>query len=221
MSKIVSKFMLLKPNEYSTIFKASNQDIIVTVELLNTNKHAVDLSAGLFLGKSQINTSITSSVGENKSFKKFNVLIKANSPLNIKVGIPGIAARIYTAAFFAKPGYLNLEQGETKEVEFFLEHNGEYVIEAGNKPSGIIISPAAQAISEGHPAKFTITRAQGMLGVGPALFKIPQLKIATAIDIMIGIVEEIDDGVSDDCEEADFDADLVSAYISGRDRIIG
>ena len=216
-----TSYIRITANQYVPIFKAGNEDIVLTVEFKNLNQNRVKLQAELVdqNGK-ELGLSINADIPENKSYKKFNVLVKAGKSLMVSTTQPGFAVRAYKPALYVKPGQIHVGNNESVEVTVNLDSNGVHTVVAKGLPQGVTISPASAEVQQDGPAVFTITRDATSRVVGAAFFQIDSLNIGTAADILVEAPPP-DDGNSggDGDDYPDFDADLVSAYIYGRDTI--
>ncbi len=214
-------YLRIPANQFFPIFKAGNQDIVLTVEFKNLNQNRVKFNAELSDGTGKvIGLPIKTEVPENNSYKKFNVVVKANTTLQVSTSQPGFAVRAYKPALYAKPGQLHIGNSESITVELNLDADGVHTVVAKGLPQGVTISPASDTIQQGMPVTFTITRDAVSRVVGAAFFQIATLGIGTAIDIMVE--EPIpDDGNANGSgdNDPDIDPDLVSAYIHGRDSV--
>lgn len=212
-------YVRIRANEYTPIFKAGSDDIVLTVEFKNLNQNRVKFQANLVDQKGvHLGLPISAEIPENKSYKKFNVLVKAGTSLMVSTTQPGFAVRAYKPALYSKPGQLHVGNSETVETVLNLDADGVHTVTIVGKPQGVTVSPMSAEIQQGMPITFGVTRDADSRVVGPVFFKIESLGIGTAIDILVEAPPP-DDGESGGSGDGDPDisADLVSAYIFGRD----
>lgn len=212
-------YVRIRANEYTPIFKAGSEDIVLTVEFKNLNQNRVKFKASLVNQKGvELGLPINAEIPENKSYKKFNVLVKANTSLMINTSQPGFAVRAYKPALYSKPGQLHVGNSETVDTVVNLDADGVHIVKVVGKPQGVTVSPASAQIQQGMPITFSVTRDDVSRVVGPVFFQIESLGIGTAIDVLVEAPPP-DDGQSGGSGDSDPDinADLVSAYIFGRD----
>lgn len=214
-----TSFIRIAANQYIPIFKAGSEDIVLTVEFKNLNQNRVKLQAELVdqNGK-ELGLSIDAEIPENKSYKKFNVLVKAGKTLMVSTSQPGFVARAYKPALYVKPGQIHIGNNESIEVEVNLDADGVHTVLARGLPQGVSITPTSAEIQQGGPAIFTLTRDAISRVVGAAFFQIGSLGIGTAADVLVEAPPP-DDGTSGGSGDDDPDilADLVGAYVYGRD----
>ena len=206
-------------NQYVPIFKAGSEDIVLTVEFKNLNQNRVKLQAELVdqNGK-ELGLSINAEIPENKSYKKFNVLVKAGKSLMVSTSQPGFAARAYKPALYVKPGQIYVSNNTSTTVSVNLDADGVHTVTARGLPQGVSISPASAEVRQGGPATFTLTRDGISKVVGAVFFQISSLGIGTAADVLVDAPPP-DDGNSggNGDDDPDINADLLSAYVFGRD----
>lgn len=220
MANISTPYLRIPANQFHTVFKAGEEDVVLTVEFKNLNQNRVKFSAELYNQNEQLlGIPFAVDVPENKSYKRYNVLVKAGTVLNVKTTQPGFAVRAYAPALYSKPGQLNVGNGQTVKTQVFLDADGVHNVQVKGVPQGITITPLGAQIQEGYPVEFTITRDDVSRVVGPIFFAINALNIGTAIDVMTEAPQP-DDGSGDgNPNDPDIDVDMVAAYISGRDSV--
>ena len=206
-------------NEYTPIFKAGSEDIVLTVEFKNLNQNRVKFQANLTNQKGvELGLPISAEIPENKSYKKFNVLVKAGTTLMVSTTQPGFAVRAYKPALFARPGQIHVGNNESAETVLNLEANGVHTVTVVGKPQGVTVSPMSAQIQQGMPITFSVNRDAVSRVVGPVFFRIESLGIGTAIDVLVEAPPPDDGSAGGDGDnDPDINADLVSAYIYGRD----
>lgn len=219
---ISTPYLRIPASQYFPIFKAGSEDIVLTVEFKNLNQNRVKFAAELIDESGKITgIPISAEISENKSYKRYNVLVKAGKSLVVSTTQPGFAVRAYKPALYAKPGMLHLNSGVTKSLVLHLDADGVHNVTIKGMPQGISISPVVAEIQQGMPVTFNVTRDAVSKVIGPIFFSVETLKIGTAIDILNEPPPIIDDGNSGGSgdKDPDIDPDMVSAYISGRDTV--
>ncbi len=214
-------YLRIPAKQYFPIFKAGSEDIVLTVEFKNLNQSRVKFKAELFdqLGKS-VGLPINTEVAENKSYKKFNVLVKAGSILQVSTTQPGFAVRAYKPALYAKPGQANVGNGQTVDIDLELDADGSHQVNVVGLPTGVIIRPTIATIERGVPVAFQLTRDGVSRSIGAVFFQIATLGIGTAVDVLVETqAEGSEPPAVTGNENPEIAADLVSAYITGRDSV--
>ena len=212
-------YLRIPANQFFPIFKAGAEDIVLTVEFKNLNQNRVKFKADLVdqAGK-EMGIPISAEIPENKSYKKFNILVKAGKSLMVSTTQPGFAVRAYKPALYANPGQIHINNSETQNTVLNLDADGVHTVTVKGVPQGVSISPMSAQIQQGMPITFQVTRDAVSRVIGPIFFAIDSLSIGTAIDVLTELPPP-DDGSSGGSGDGDPDinVDMVSAYIYGRD----
>lgn len=219
---ITTPYQRISAQEFHQVFKAGAEDMVLTVEFKNLNHNRVKLRAQLYNNQEKpLGIPFNIEVPENKSYKKFNVLVQAGKSLYVKCDEPGFAVRVYQAGLYCKPGQVQLNNSTSDTVQLFLDADGVHTVKlkATALPQGITVDKTEATIQQGVPASFTFTRDATSRALGAAFFSIETLKIGTAIDIDTEAVIDDGSGSGSGCDDPDIDVDMVSAYVFGRDSV--
>lgn len=214
-------YLRLTASQPLTVFKAGAEDIILTVEFKNLNSSRVRFSAELVDDtKRQIGLPVKVEIDENKTYKRFNIRVKAGKTLVVSTTIPGFAVRAYKPALYSESAVLNIGNDQTVPVTIRLDADGVHDVKVVGLPQGVTIDKNTAQIQEGMPVTFNVTRDAVSRVVGALFFKIDSLNIGTVVDVLVEEPQPNDgeEGGSGDCDP-DFNADLVASYISGRDSV--
>lgn len=219
---IITPYQRISAQEFHQVFKAGAEDVVLTVEFKNLNHNRVKLRAQLYGNQEKpLGIPFNLEVPENKSYKKFNVLVQAGKSLYVKCEEPGFAVRVYQAGLYSKPGQVQLDNGDSGTIQLFLDADGVHTVKLKTSalPQGITVDKTEATIQQGVPAAFTFTRDANSRAIGAAFFSIETLKIGTAIDIDTEAIIDDGTGSGSGSNDPDVDVDMVSAYIFGRDSV--
>lgn len=216
--KLPTEFRRLSASIPAQIFHAKDSDYTVTVEIKNLNDSNVQFKCDFLNGLNQplLNKPLDVTIGYQSSFKKQNILIKKGETLIVKTHTPGIAVRVYQGVFYTVPGQLNLEKLSSENIKVYLTHGEESIVVPRIDLPGVTCVAIKNTASQDSPAEFTITRGDTSV-VGQIGFYAETPKFLTIVDVNLGLVQTPDD--DEPTPDTDFDADLVKAYMGGRDSV--
>lgn len=214
-------YVRIPPTQPITLFQAGSEDIIMTVEFKNLNTSRVKFKAELRDQKGVVmGLPIAAVIDENKTYKRYNVRVKANTSLVVSTPIPGFAVRAYQPALYAESGILNIGNSQTVPVVIRLNADGVHQVKCVGLPQGVTADKTSAEIQEGMPVTFNITRNADSRVVGAAFFQVESLNIGTAVDVLVEAPQPDDGNESGtgNCDP-DIEPDMLASYISGRDSV--
>ncbi len=208
---IVSEFIKFIIDKPIIVFKASEIDSVITIEVKNNNTSGIKLDMEVFDDNGVVQSVIKVNIPASRSYKKHNVLCLANGYITVKTNVPGLYVRAYIPSISATPGQVSLLPGESKTINVNTLLSTPEIVTGSVAVSGVTITPSSLPIVAGTPAVFTLTRDATGIGNGIALFKFGTSGLSTTIDV--SYVDTDDTNNNDPA----FDIDIARIYAESRD----